>query len=119
MEDKNVSLKSILEQVEENVKTNLELLKLRLLEKLSEMFSSITLLITLIIMFIVFFSLCNLALALWMSTVLRNKYEGFFILAAFYGIIFLITYLFLGKWIKTKAGNFLIKHLSNHSKWEK
>ena len=119
MEDKNVSLDSLLERAEEYGKTSLELIKLKTIEKSSDLVSSFIPLFLVGFVVFGFFIFLNLGIALWLGYFLGEAYEGFFLVAAFYGLVGIIVYAFMRKWLKSMVGNFFIKQLLNNDKWEK
>ncbi|MEA4840867.1 MAG: phage holin family protein [Bacteroidales bacterium] len=92
-------------------KTNMELIKLRLLNSVLDLFSS--LIPPVILFFIVGFFLLFLSfgLALWLSEILGNVYLGFLIVAIIYGIAAMIVHLFLHKRIKKVVSDYIIKQI--------
>jgi uncharacterized membrane protein YedE/YeeE len=118
MEDKNSTLDSLLERAEEYGKTSLELIKLKTIDKTADVISSFV--PFLLIGFVVFgfFIFLNLGIALWLGHLLGSSYDGFFLVAAFYGFIGLLINAFLRKWIKSVVGNFFIKQVLKNDSWE-
>jgi len=119
MEDTKVTVESLFEKAQEYGKTSLELLKLRAVDITSDMLSSFLSRILVVIIVFIFFNFLNFGIAIWLGDLLGKIYYGFFIVAAFYGIVGIIFYSFLAKWIKTITGNFLINQMLNNDKWEK
>jgi hypothetical protein len=53
----------------------------------------------------------NLGLGFWLGEILGKIYFGFFVVAAFYGIIGIILHFFMHKSIKKLISNYIIKHV--------
>jgi len=111
MEDNVKLIETLLERAAEYCKIRYELVKLKVLDKASDFVSSIILhfiVFVLIASFILFF---NLGLAFWLGEILGKTYFGFFVVAAFYGIVGIFIYFFLHKWIKKLICNYFIKKM--------
>lgn len=111
MEDKTKLLESLLERAAEYGNTSYELVKLKAVDKTTDIVSSFiphTVVFILILSFMVFF---NLGLAFWLGEILGSTYLGFFIIAAFYGLIAIILHFFMHNWIKKVLCNVIIKQL--------
>jgi fatty acid desaturase len=110
--DENAKLiESILERSAEYGKTTFELAKLKALDKATDVVSSLfpnSIVFALIVIFIFFL---NFGLALWLGDILGKIFYGFFVVAAFYGILGIALHLFMHKWLKKVAGNFFIKQV--------
>lgn len=109
MEANKELIESLFEKVAEYGKTNLELLKLRVLDKISDVVSSMIphSVIFFLIATCLFF--VNLGLALWFGDILGNVYYGFFLVAGFYLFIGLFIRIFLFKRLKRSVSDFIIK----------
>ena len=109
MEDNTKLFESLLERATEYGKTSYELVKLKALDKTSDVVSSFipnTVVFVIIASFMLFFSL---GLSFWLGEILGKIYYGFYVAAAFYGIIGLVLYFFINKWLKKIIGNYIIK----------
>jgi fatty acid desaturase len=109
MEENAKLIESILERSAEYGKTSFELAKLKALDKATDVVSSlfpISIVFALIVIFIFFL---NFGLALWLGDILGKIFYGFFVVAAFYGILSIALHLLMHKWLKKVAGNFFIK----------
>ena len=111
MEDKANLLESLLERGEEYGKTSLELLKLKVLDKSSGVLSTIASRLAAVIIFFTLFLLGTIGICLWLGEILGKSWYGFFVVAAFYGLISVVVYFFLHKWLKRLAGDFIIKQV--------
>jgi hypothetical protein len=113
MEDNAKLIESLLERATEYIKTSYELVKLKVLDKASDVVSSLVpnaVVFVLIASFLLFF---NLALAFWLGEILGKTYYGFFVVAAFYGIIAFVLHFLMHKWLKKKVCNYIIKKVLN------
>ncbi len=111
MEENAKLIESILERSAEYGKTTFELVKLKALDKTTEVVSSLfpnSIVFALIVIFIFFL---NFGLALWLGEILGKMFYGFFVVAAFYGLLGIVLHLFFHKWLKKIAGNFFIKQV--------
>ena len=109
MEEKANILESLLGRAEEYGKTSLELFKLKALDKTLGVVSSI---ISRTVAFIfTFFLMGTIGVAYLLGDVLGKLWYGFFIVAAFYGIIGFVLYFFLNDRIKRLVSDFLIKQV--------
>ncbi len=113
MEDNANLIESLLGKATEYGKTSFELLKLKTLDKTLDVVSSFiphSIVFVLIASSVLFFSL---GLSLWLGEILGKIYYGFFVVAAFYGIIGLVLHFFMHKWLKKLVGNYIIKKVLN------
>jgi hypothetical protein len=111
MENTEKMVESLYEKTIDYVRTSFELTKLKALLKAADVVSSF---IPHSVVF-VFMASClllfNLGLAFWLGEMLGEISYGFFIVAAFYGILGMLVYLLLHKWLKKRIGNYIIKLL--------
>ena len=111
MENKVKLIEELLERTTEYGKTSYELIKLKALDKTSDIVSSF---VPRSIVFVLIASLMlflNLGLAIWLGEILGKIYFGFFVVAAFYGIIGIIIYFFMHNWLKKVICNYIIKNV--------
>jgi len=110
MEDNAKLVESLLEKATEYGKTSFELAKLKALDKASDVVSSFipnSIVFLLIASFLFFF---NLGVAIWLDGILGVGY-GFFIVAAFYGLLGIVVHFFMHKWLKKLICNYFIKQV--------
>jgi hypothetical protein len=111
MEDNSKLIESLLERATEYGKSSFELVKLKALDKTSDVVSSIvphSVVIAVIGSFLLFL---NLGLAFWFGEILGKTWMGFFVIAAFYGIIAIVLHFFMHKWLKKVICNYIIKQM--------
>jgi fatty acid desaturase len=111
MEDNAKPLESLLEKASEYGKTSFELIKLKALDKTSDVVSSLIPHSVFFILIASFMLFLNLGLGFWLGEILGKIYFGFFVVAAFYGIIGIILHFFMHKSIKKLISNYIIKHV--------
>jgi fatty acid desaturase len=111
MEDNEKLIESLLERAADYGKTTYELVKLKTLDKTSDVVSSLiphSFVFVLIALFMLFF---NLGLAFWLGEILGKTFYGFFVVAAFYGLIGIVIHFFMHKWLKKLVCNYIIKNV--------
>jgi uncharacterized membrane protein len=109
MEDNANIMDALTKRALEYAKTSYELIKLKALDKTLDIMSSMVSSFIFIILIILFIFILNIGIALWLGGVLGKPWYGFFILAAFYGIIEIVVYFFMRKCLKKSISNFIIK----------
>lgn len=83
----------LIEKTEAYGKLSFELLKLKALDKTANISATIISRIFLAIILSLFVMMSNIAVALWLGTLLGKNYYGFFIVASCYGIMAVILLL--------------------------
>ena len=111
MEDNTKLIETLLERAAQYGKTNLELVKLKVVDKTSDGISSIIpgVIVILVLGSVLLF--LNLAIALLFGELYGNLYYGFFMVAGFYAFIAFVLYFFMRKWIKRVLYDYIIKQL--------
>jgi hypothetical protein len=109
METPSQNLESLFANAGEYLETKAELWKLKMVDKTSETISSIAEKIILFFLGFIFFIFLNIGLALLIGYWIGQTFWGFFILAAFYGIVGLLIHAMKDKLIKTPVANSLIE----------
>ena len=113
MENNKELIEALSERTIEYVKTSIELVKLKTLDKAADVISSF---VPRFIVFVLIFSLLffiNLGIAFWLGEILGKTYYGFYIVAAFYGLLGIILQFFLHKWVKNIISNLFIKPIAS------
>jgi hypothetical protein len=110
MEDNAKLIESLLERATEYGKTSFELAKLKALDKTSDVVSSVVTHIIVYVIFASFMLFISLGSAFWLGEVLGATSLGFFAIAAFYGIVAIVIYLFIPK-LKKRMCNYIIKQV--------
>ncbi len=100
MDEKENILSSLLDSVEEYGKTSFELFKLKRLDKASDIAGTVISRIAAIIAFVTFLLMASFGAAFWLGDVLGRMWYGFFVVAAFYGLLGLLVYFVMHKGLK-------------------
>jgi hypothetical protein len=108
MEEKENVLTSLLDSVEEYGKTSFELFKLKRLDKASEIAGTVISRAAAIIAYVTFLLMASFGAAFWLGEVLGRIWYGFFVVAAFYGLLGLIVYFFMHKGLKRIVADMII-----------
>lgn len=91
----------LIDSLESNARTSLQLSKLRIMEVLSSAVSKIILHLTLACIAVFLLLMLNIGIALWLGDLLGKLHYGFFILAGVYFLIGLIILFFFPSQIKS------------------
>jgi hypothetical protein len=105
-------IEPLLDRAEKYSKTTLELIKLKALDKSADVTSRLISRLSLAIVVSIFTITLNIAVALWLGTLLGANYYGFFIIASFYGVICIVLY-FIHPLIKVRINNLIIEQILN------
>ncbi len=111
MDEKENILSSLLDSVEEYGKTNIELIKLKGLDRASDLAATVISRITAVIAYLTFFLMASIGVAFWLGAVLGRIWYGFFVVAAFYGLLGLIAYFFMHKGLKKTFADMIIHNM--------
>ncbi len=109
MEDIVDSIESLLESAADYGKTSYDLVKLKTIVKTSDVVSSIIPHAVVFVIFMSFLLFLTLGVAFWLGEVFGNMFYGFFVVAAFYGIIALVLHFVLHDRIKKKISDYISK----------
>ena len=104
-------LKDLLGNAEEYTRTSIELLKLKTLDVTSDFASLLVSRLIVFIFLLIFIFMLTVGIALWLGDLLGKASYGFFIVAAFYGLIGVILYFPLGGFIKRRISDVIIKQV--------
>jgi len=111
MEDNAKLIESLLEKAADYGKASFELVKLKALDKTSDVVSTFIPHSVVFVLIALFMLFLNLGLAFWLGEILGKTFFGFFVIAAFYGIIGIVLHFFMHKWLKKIVCNYFIKHM--------
>ncbi len=112
METEPSIIEPLLDRAERYGKTTLELIKLKALDKSADITSGLVSRLFLAIVASIFTITLNIAIALWLGSLLGASYYGFFIVASFYGLICIVLY-FIHPIIKIRINNHIIEQILN------
>jgi hypothetical protein len=109
MEDNTKLLESLLDKTAEYSITSFDLYKLKTLDKVSDALSSFAPNSAVFILGSVFLLFTSLGLAFYLGQILDGIFYGFFLVAAFYGLLAVIIKFFLHNSLKKSIRNYIIK----------
>lgn len=115
MKNYETALEMLLEKAEDCGKTTLELVKLKAINSSADVISSFAVKITLITVIALFLFIINMGVALWIGDLLGKSYYGFFVVAAFYGLLAILLRSYMHRWIKVPISNFIIAQMLKKS----
>lgn len=113
MEQKISYIEPLFERAEEYGKTSYHLLKLKAIDKTTELASTVISRGIALCCLVFFVIVLSIGASLWLGELLGKSYYGFFCVAGFYALTYLILYYFLHDWIKEKISNSMIVKLLN------
>lgn len=111
MKNYETAIEMLLEKAEDYGKTTVELMKLKAINSLADIISSFAIRITLITVIALFLFIVNIGVALWIGDLLGKSYYGFFVVAAFYGLLAILLRSYMHKWVKVPVSNFIIEQM--------
>jgi fatty acid desaturase len=103
------SIESLLESAADYGRTSYDLVKLKTIYKTSDVVSSLIPHAVVYIIIMSFLLFLNLGVAFWLGKIFGNMFYGFFVVAAFYGIMALVVHFFMHDRIKKKIMDYIIK----------
>ena len=109
IEDIADSIESLLESAAGYGITSYELVKLKTINKTSDVISSLIPHAVVFLILMSFLLFLNLGVAFWLGEIFGSLFYGFFVVAAFYGIIGLVLHFFMHERIKKKISNYIVK----------
>jgi hypothetical protein len=98
----------LVEKTEEFSRSSLELYRLKTVSLSADIISSLIAKLAVALFFTLFFLIVNIGAALWIGSALGSSSAGFFIVAGFYGLGWVLLSLFSGRWIKAPIRNLII-----------
>ncbi|MFA7081246.1 MAG: hypothetical protein WC135_01420 [Bacteroidales bacterium] len=107
---------SLLERVTKYGKTNYKIIKLKLIDKVSDILSSLIPLFFILVLLGSFLLFFNIGIAFWLGDILGKVFYGFLVVGGFYGLLSLIFYLFMNKWIKRIFYDYFVKKIIKSDK---
>jgi hypothetical protein len=108
-EDIVSSIESLLESAADYGKTSYDLVKLKTIYKTTDVVSSIIPHAVVCIIVMSFLLFLNLGVAFLLGKIFGGIFYGFFVVAAFYGIIGIVLHFFMHGLMKKKISDYIIK----------
>jgi len=104
-------MESLLEKITEYGKTSYELVKLNVVDKTSDGVSSLMAHAIVRVVLACFLLFVNLGVAFWVGDMLGKVFYGFFVVAAFYGVVVFVLHFFMRKWMKRMFYDYIIRQM--------
>lgn len=115
MEEQPLEEKSFTErlhdQVEQYVKTSIELYRLKAINTMSGVFAAVGTGLILWVIFLLILLFLSIGAAFYVGKILGSYHYGFFIVAGFYILVGVVIYIYRVKCFTEKLNNFIIKQI--------
>ncbi len=111
MEENGNLLDSLLGGAIDYSKTSFELIRLKAIDKVSWLVSSAFSRFLAILITSMSLLMGSFALAFWIGDALGKPWYGFLVVAAFYGLLAIVLFFLMHKWIKKQVGNYMVRKL--------
>jgi Putative Actinobacterial Holin-X, holin superfamily III len=113
MENQNDLVTPLFERLQEYGKTSYELARLKTIDKVVRFMVNLASRTVAFIVLTLFAIFLNIGLAILLGEICGHMYLGFFCVAAFYGIVGGILFLFMKNWLKRKISDSIINNFLN------
>jgi uncharacterized membrane protein len=111
MQEENNHFEKLTDNLKEYVNTRYDIITLKLTQKVANISSQAIAVILIGMVMSMFLLFINIAIALYLSSLLNNNYAGFFIVAGFYLLITLIFIIGKKGLILTPIRNLIVKQI--------
>ncbi|MBA3704857.1 MAG: hypothetical protein H0W84_02840 [Bacteroidetes bacterium] len=111
--DKMTIMESLIERIEDYSKTSYELFKLKAVDKISSVLSATISNLCSVVFLFIFVIIVHIALAIWLGELMGKTYYGFFVVAAFDIIIWVVLSFVMNNWLKKRISNSIISQMLN------
>lgn len=113
MQEENNPFEQLTENLKEYANTRYDIITLKITQKTANIGSQTTAILLIGIMLCLFLLFVNIAVALYLSSLLNSRYLGFFIVAGFYFMLTLIFLIGRKKLIINPLRNIIVKQILN------
>ncbi|ABG60786.1 hypothetical protein [Cytophaga hutchinsonii] len=101
-------ISKLIQRAEDYAKTTLTLYKLTMVQKSADIVSGIVSKLLLLLVMAFFLLMLSLGASLWIGEMLGKSYYGFFIVTAFYLLLFILLYIFRAQFIVSPTRNAVV-----------
>jgi hypothetical protein len=108
MEDKATLIESLIEKTEAYANISFDLLKLNAIDKSANMLSSLASTLILALTVLCITMMVNIGAALWIGQLMGNSFYGFFIVAGFYLLVWIVLSIFNKQLLKEPLHNTIV-----------
>jgi hypothetical protein len=113
MEKQASFFEPLIERATEYGKTSVELYKLKAIEKTSDVASTMVSRMLALMALGLFMLMISVGAAFWLGEILGKVYYGFLCVGGFYGVLGLVLYFILHKWVKERTSDAIITRILN------
>lgn len=113
MEKQASFFEPLIERATEYGKTSVELYKLKAIEKTSDVASTMVSRMLAVMALGLFMLMISVGAAFWLGEILGKVYYGFLCVGGFYGVLGLVLYFILHKWVKERTSDAIITRILN------
>jgi len=118
MNEQETPSTSLLDKIEELVRSTIELLKLNVIERSADLISSFVSRLVIIVMASLSILILNVGIALFIGSILGQAFYGFFIVGGLYGFAAILIGIYRHEWLKDPISNYLVKQIQKQKKHE-
>lgn len=111
MENKATTLENLFENVEQYSKTSFELYKHKAIYEIASFTSTLAVRFILTIVVVLVSLFISIGTALWLGDALGKSFYGFFIVAFFYVLLWVVLFIFRKSSIRQPMSNMIIKSM--------
>lgn len=119
MDNTATSVETLFEKAESYSKTSVELFKLQAVDKSADVIASLATQLVIFTVVVLFLLTTSVGVAIWVGGKLGELYHGFFVVAGFYCIAFLLLYIFKEQLIRIPVTNSVIGQMLKKKLYEK
>ena len=113
MEKQASFFETFIESATEYGKTSVALYKLKAIEKSSDVASTVVSRMLALMALGLFMLMISLGAAFWLGEILGKVYYGFLCMGGLYGVLGLVLYFVLHKWVKERTSDSIITRILN------
>lgn len=113
MQEENNPFEKLTDNLKEYANTRYEIITLKVTQKVATIGSQTTAILLIGVLISMFILFINIAVALYLSSILNSQYIGFFIVAGFYFLLALVFIVGRKKLIINPLRNLIVKQILN------
>lgn len=114
--DSDITIEKLIEKIELYGRKSFELSKLKIIRDTIVFFTGFMASCGTILMILLFFLMLSISVAIFLGELLDKLSYGFFIVSAFYLMLFGLSYFCIDKYIKRPLANLIIKKIFSKNK---
>jgi hypothetical protein len=111
--EQEFSMESLYEKAKAYTDTTLELAKLKAVDKTASIIGAVVARVAVLLLLLMFGFCANIALALWLGSLLGAAWLGFLVVAGFYGVVALFVHFVWGDSLRKKIADAFVSQVLN------